>query len=71
MTLEQVKTLRDKYYNALLDLDLKQLDHSIGDASYSHDTHRTSLQESFKFWDDLYNKKLSGGTTARLNKKAV
>lgn len=71
MTLDEVKTLRDKCYNALMELDFTQLDHSIGGASYSHDGHRNSLMEMFKYWDNLYNVKLSAGKTTRLGKKAV
>ncbi len=71
MTLEEVGALRDKYYAALLAADLNQLDHSVEGASYSHDTHRESLQKSFEYYDALYNRKLSGGRTRRLNRKAV
>ena len=71
MTLGQVQAVRDKYYNAIMDLDLIQLDHSIEGASYSHDTHRDSLQKAFEYWSSLYDRKASAGATARLDKKAV
>lgn len=70
MTLAEVKALRDKYYNALLDADLNQLTHSVDGASYDHDAHRESLQKSLEYWDNVYNRKLSGGVTRRLGLKA-
>ena len=71
MTLEEVKAMRDKYYDALLAADLNQLNHSIDGASYDHDSHRDALQKAFEYWDTLYNRKSSGGRTRRLNRKAV
>lgn len=71
MTLDEVKVMRDRYYDALLALDLTQMNHSIGDASYENDSHRTALEESFKKWDDLYNAKSSAGARLRVNKKAI
>lgn len=71
MTLAEVKAIRDKYYNELLAEYPMRPTHSIGDASYSHDEHRSNLLEQLKFWDNLYNVKLSGGTTLRMNKKSV
>lgn len=71
MTLDQVQVIRDKYYQALLDLDVNQLNHSINGASYDWDSHRESLEKQFEYWDNLYNVKAAAGTTRRLNKKAV
>lgn len=71
MTLDEVKALRDKYYAAILAADTNQLNHSVDGASYDHDSHRESLQKSFEYYDALYNRKLSGGRTARLGQKAV
>lgn len=71
MTLQEVKTIRDKYYNQLLAIDLNQLNHSLDGASYDHDTHRDSLEKSLEYWDTMYNRKLSGGRTRRLDRKCV
>lgn len=71
MTLEQVGVIRDKYYAAILELDLSLMNHSIGDASYENDSHRTALEERFKFWDELYTAKANAGGRHRLNKKAI
>lgn len=71
MTLDEIKTIRDKYYEAIVAADLNQLNHSIDGASYEHDAHRESLQKSFEYYDALYNRKLSGGQTRRLSRKAV
>jgi hypothetical protein len=71
MTLAQVQAVRDKYYNALLALDLNMLNHSIDEASYDFDSHRDSLQRAFTYWDNLYNRKSSGGRTRRLDRKSV
>lgn len=71
MTLAQVKALRDKYYQALLDYPAIAEDHSISDASYSHDGHRENLQKQFEFWDKLYNVKSGAAQGARLGTKAV
>lgn len=71
MTLAEVKALRDKYYAAMLAETPIQVTHSIGDASYSWDEHRSSLMDAFKYWDNLYNVKLSAGMSQRLGKKAV
>ncbi len=72
MTLAEIKVLRDKYYQALLDLDVTAMNHSIGDASYENDSHRTAIEEGFKKWDELYTAKLGAGQPRqRTNKKAI
>jgi hypothetical protein len=71
MTLDEVKAVRDKFYNAILALDLNQLNHDIDMAEYRHDDHRDSLMKSFQFWDNLYTLKQLGGRTYRVNRKAV
>ncbi len=71
MTLQEVKTIRDKYMNAILQLNMNMLTHSLNGASYDHDAHRDSLEKAFQYWDTMYNRKISGGRTRRLDRKAV
>ena len=71
MTLQEVKQIRDNLMNAILQLNLIMLDHSIGDASYSHDTHRAQLMTELKYWDKIYISKLWGGRRIRQDMKSV
>lgn len=71
MTLQEISVIRQRYYDAIMALDLSLMDHEIGDARYDNDAHRDSLQKAFLYWDTLYNRKSGAGTQLRLGMKVV
>lgn len=71
MTLAEIKVLRDKYYNALADLDVNKTTHTVDGETQQHDQHRESLEALFQKYDLMYNQKLNAGRSYRLNVRPI
>lgn len=71
MTLQQIGQLRDKYFQALMDLDPSKITYTVDGETVQHDQHRESLQKMWEYYDKLYTSKSWGGKTYRLNMKAL
>lgn len=71
MTPQQILAILTNYQTALTNLDLTQVSHQIGDASYDHDAHRDSLVKGIEYWNNLYNRKISAGRSPRMDYKSV